>query len=185
MYMQELSTKRLLIRKFRESDWCDLYEYLSDPSVTKYEPYDVFSADTCRKEAKKRAGNPSFWAVCLKDTGKLIGNLYFDPQDFGTRELGYVFNRRYWHQGYAIESAQTLIGCAFRNWGARRIIAACNPENTASWHLLEQLHMRREGHLRQNIYFKKDGNGQPLWVDTYLYALLASEWQSSEDLIAK
>lgn len=35
--------------------------------------------------------------------------------------------------------------------------------------------MRREGHLLKNIYFKLDEKGDPLWQDTYGYAILSSE----------
>lgn len=38
--------------------------------------------------------------------------------------------------------------------------------------------MRREGHLKKNIYFKKDENNQHVWLDTYVYALLIDEWQN-------
>jgi len=31
--------------------------------------------------------------------------------------------------------------------------------------------------LLQNIYFKTDINGEPLWLDTFEYAILRSEWQ--------
>ena len=51
----------------------------------------------------------------------------------------------------------------------------CNPVNTTSWRLLERLGMRREGHLIQNIYFKKDENGEPIWSDTFEYAILKNE----------
>lgn len=36
--------------------------------------------------------------------------------------------------------------------------------------------MRREGLLLQNVYFKVDSDGQPIWFDTYEYAILKSEW---------
>jgi hypothetical protein len=36
--------------------------------------------------------------------------------------------------------------------------------------------MRREGHLIKNIYFKRDEHGEPIWNDTYEYAILAEEW---------
>lgn len=58
----------------------------------------------------------------------------------------------------------------------RRIVARCDPENTASWRLLERLGMRREGCLRRNIWFKTDREGRPLWLDTYEYALLQEEY---------
>ena len=38
-------TERLILRKYRESDLQDLYEYLSDPEVVKYEPYKPMSLD--------------------------------------------------------------------------------------------------------------------------------------------
>lgn len=36
--------------------------------------------------------------------------------------------------------------------------------------------MRREGLLLENIYFKTHSSGEPVWLDTYEYALLKSEW---------
>ena len=34
-----LETERLILRRYREDDLKDLYEYLSDETVVKYEPY--------------------------------------------------------------------------------------------------------------------------------------------------
>lgn len=112
----------------------------------------------------------------MKENSKLIGNLYLAKEDFHTFELGYVFNRKYQGQGYATESAKALLDYAFKDLGARHILAMCNPENTPSWKLFERLNMRREGLLLQNIYFKTDINDEPIWVDTYEYAILKTEW---------
>jgi len=158
-------------------DWQDLYEYLSNSNVVRYEPYEVFSEEACKAEAARRAEDKSFWAVCLQNN-KVIGNIYLAEQDFGTWEIGYVFNESYQHRGYASESVKALMDLAFGKLGARRIVALCNPLNTASWKLLERLNMRREGHLIQNIFFKKDANGQPIWQDTYEYAILKDEWMA-------
>ena len=171
-----METKRLLIRRFIPDDWLDLFEYLSQEAVVKYEPYDVFNEEASKREAIIRAGDNNYWAVCLKDNGKLIGNHYLCKQYFDTWELGFVFNANYQGMGYATESAQVLIDDAFKNHNARRIIARCNPLNTRSWKLLERLGMRREGHMLQTIYFKKDEHGRPIWHDTYAYAILATEW---------
>ncbi len=181
--MRQLTTQRLLIRSFKESDWKDLYEYLSDERVIRYEPYEVFSEDQCKQEAIRRSKDDAFLAVCLKDTNKVIGNLYLSEQDFNTWELGYVFNHSYQGNGYATESAGELLREAFDHLGARRIIAMCNPENTASWRLLERLGMRREGHLIKNIYFKKDDAGNPNWQDTFEYALLEEEWRMKSGML--
>lgn len=177
--MCKLATDRLTLRRFTPDDWRDLYEYLSDEEVVKYEPYHAFTEEACKKEAARRSDDPAFRAVCLKETGKLIGNLYFarqKPDEFLTWELGYVFNRGYWGKGYAAESCKRLLAHGFASLGARRIIAMCNPENANSWHLLVRLGMRREAHLKQSVYFKYDELGSPIWLDTYAYALLKEEW---------
>lgn len=174
--MQQLETERLVIRRFKEEDWKDLYEYLSDEEVVRYEPYQAFSIEASQNEAKSRAESPAFLAVCLKENNKLIGNIYFAKQEFKTWEIGYVFNRSYQGRGYATEAANAVIAYGFNTRGARRIVAMCNPLNTASWRLLERLGMRREGHLKQNIYFKKDEEENPIWSDTYEYAILKDEY---------
>lgn len=175
-----LTTERLLIRRFDKDDWKDLYEYLSDEEVVKFEPYEVFDKEKAKEEAIRRASDENFYAVCLKDNGKVIGNLYFKKSNFDTWELGYVFNRKYQGKGYATESAQSLVDYAFTQLGARRIIAMCNPINSASWKLMKRLHMRQEGLLLQNVYFKKDSEGNPIWADTYLHAILKQEWQNNK-----
>ena len=43
-------------------------------------------------------------AVELKDSTKMIGNVYLGKRDFEALELGYVFNRNYWGSRYAAES---------------------------------------------------------------------------------
>ncbi|MBG0785399.1 MAG: GNAT family N-acetyltransferase [Anaerolineaceae bacterium] len=171
-----METERLIIRRFLPDDWEDLHEYLSQEEVVKYEPYDVFTEEASKQEAIDRAGNDDFCAVCLKDTNKVIGNIYFAKQDFDTWELGYVFNSRYQGKGYATEASRAVVNDAFTNKKAHRVIASCNVLNTASWKLLERLGMRREGHLLQNVWFKKDGNGQPIWADSYEYGILKEEW---------
>ena len=171
-----LETERLAIRRFKQDDWRDLHEYLSQAEVVKFEPYEVFTIADSKHEAQTRSQDNRFWAVCLKECGKLIGNIYLSKQGFETWELGYVFNKHYQGRGYATEAARALIDDAFRNQSARRIVAMCNPLNEPSWKLLERLAFRREGHLKKNIYFKKDENGDPIWADTYEYAILSEEW---------
>lgn len=167
---------RVIIRRFKESDQEDLYEYLSDEEVVRFEPYEIFSKKEAKEEAIRRVGDDNFYAVCLKESGKLIGNLYLGKSDFDTFELGYVFNREYQGKGYAFESGKALLDYAFSNLGARRVIAMCSTKNTSSWKLLERLKMRREGLLLQNVYFKTDDLGKPIGFDTYEYGILKSEW---------
>jgi RimJ/RimL family protein N-acetyltransferase len=173
--MKELKTERLIIRRFSENDGEDLFEYFSNPKVLEFEPYKPFTKDESYREAKRRAGDENFLAVCLKN-GKLIGNLYFAKGDFETWEVGYVFNEKYWGNGYASESLRELMQYAFSSLNTRRITAHCDPQNMPSWKLLERVGMRREGHLLQNVFFFNDEEGNPIWKDTYEYAILNSEY---------
>lgn len=177
-----METERLIIRRFRPDDWGDLYDYLSQEDVVKFEPYEVFTEEAARAEALRRSEHEAFWAVCLKESGKLIGNIYLSKQDFDTWELGYVFNANYHGNGYATEAAKALVDDVFENKNARRVIAMCSPLNNPSWKLLERLGMRREGHLLQNIYFKTNQDGSPIWLDTYEYGILATEWPATRDV---
>ena len=176
MENMRLESERLLLRRFQPDDWPDLHEYLSQEETVKYEPYGVFSEESSQEEATQRAQNNDFWAVSLKSNGKLIGNLYAAKRDFDTWELGYVFNAKYHGAGYATEAARALVDMLFRSQGAHRVAAMCNPENERSWKLLERLGFRREGYLLQNVCFKKDEAGRPIWTDTLEYGMLASEW---------
>jgi [ribosomal protein S5]-alanine N-acetyltransferase len=174
-----LETDRLLIRNFHKDDWKDLHEYLSNEAVVKYEPYDVFSEEACKEEALRRSHNDAFWAVCLKDNNKLIGNLYFqrlEPEEWQTWEIGYVFNPAYYGNGYATEACKRMLKFGFEQAGAHRIIGKCNPENTASWRVMERMMMRREGYYKKPAYFKKNLDGKPLWHDAYEYSILEEEY---------
>lgn len=176
-----IETDRLIIRRFTCNDGQDLYEYLSDKQVVRYEPYDVFTEEDCRHEAAERSSSEAFLAVCLKDNSKLIGNIYFEqqePREYENWEIGYVFNPKYHGNGYAAEACKAVIDYGFRKLKVRRVIAMCNPDNIPSWKLLERLKMRREGHLHKNIYFKTNEKNEPIWNDTYEYAILADEWIS-------
>lgn len=171
----KIETKRLLLRPFTAADGEDLYSYLSDPEVVRFEPYDVFTKADAEKEAARRAGDPNFFAVVLKKTGHVIGNLYFAPSEYEKYEFGYVLSRAYWKNGYATEAADALLRDAFAQKKLHRVEAYCHPDNVNSWHLLERLGFKREAHLRRDIWFRKDEAGAPIWQDTYIYGLLEED----------
>ena len=171
MMTTRVFTERLILRRFRESDLADLHEYLSDPEVVVFEPYKPMTMEEVKENLDWRISTEEMLAVELKSTGKLIGNVYLGKREYDALEIGFVFNGLYQHRGYARESCEKLIELAFAA-GIHRIYAECDPENQASWGLLERLGFAREAHLRKNVYFWKDANGNPIWKDTYIYSLL-------------
>lgn len=164
-------TERLILRRYRQEDIEDLFEYLSDQEVVKYEPYQPLTFEEAKENLQWRIGTDEMIAVELKSSHKMIGNVYMGRRDFEAVEIGYVFNRDYWGHGYAVESCEALIERAFSN-GVHRIYAECDPDNKSSWKLLEALGFQREAHFRRNVYFWKDEIGNAIWKDTYVYARL-------------
>lgn len=170
-----LETQRLLLRPFVLSDAEDLHAYLSREQVVRYEPYPPFDYAQAAEEALRRASDPNFHAVVLKVENRVIGNVWFAPGEWETWELGYVFHDAYWGRGYALEACRAVLADGFANRNVRRVVAMCNPDNAASWRLLERLGFTREGYLRQNVFFRRDDDHQPVWQDTYEYGLMPGE----------
>ena len=172
--MREIITERLILRAFRETDLDDLFEYLYQLCDDEFEGYPGVTREKCLKHLKERVGSEEYYAVELKSTGKVIGNIYCEKRDFDAREEGYIVNADYRRQCYAQEALTAVIEELFRT-GAHRVYAKCDPRNERSWRLLESAGLRREAHLLQNVFFHKDANGDPIWKDTYIYAKLRDE----------
>ncbi|WP_143318952.1 GNAT family N-acetyltransferase [Clostridium sp. HBUAS56010] len=164
-------TDRLTLRRYQEDDLQDLFEYLSNPRVVEFEPYTPKTMKETENSLKWRISTDEMIAVELKSINKMIGNVYLGKSDFNSLEIGFVFNEQYWKKGYAQESCEKLIELEFQK-GIHRIYANCDPINQNSWGLLERMGFVREGHLKKNVYFRKDKDGQPIWKDTFIYGRL-------------
>ena len=173
-----IETHSLLIRRFKDTDSVDLYEYLSKPEIYAFEPGQPISLSEAERFANERSKGTDFYAVVLKKNEKMIGHLFFkqiDPHVMMTWELGYIFNPTYHRKGYASEAARALVEYAFQNDKVHRIMARCDPKNPASWKLLEKIGFRREGHFKQHATFSHDESGNPIWHDAYEYGLLKED----------
>ena len=94
----------------------------------------------------------------------MIGNLYFGDRPYDAKEVGCIIHSVYRRQGYACEAFRAAVEAAFQA-GTHRVYAACDPRNERSWRLLEKAGFLREAHLRQNVFFRKDANENPIWKD--------------------
>ncbi len=88
-------------------------------------------------------------------------------------ELGYMLGRPWWGQGYMQEAITTLLNHAFTVMDLNRIEADVDPRNLASARMLERLHFRKEGHMRERWIV----NGEV--CDTDFFGLLRSDWQAA------
>ena len=77
-------TERLIIRNFQSSDWNDIQVLAINKETSKFAKYDLTwptSDEGCKKTAEFLSGTDFFWAVCLKEDGKLIGLIAFNRID--------------------------------------------------------------------------------------------------------
>jgi RimJ/RimL family protein N-acetyltransferase len=172
--MTRLETERLIVRAFKPEDAADLLEYLSLPEIYAFEPGEPIDLAEAQRLAAERAVGDCFYAVELKETGKLVGHLYFarcQPEEFLTWELGYIFNPAYHRRGYCKEASRALLDYAFRTLHAHRVEAFCDPRNPASWKTLESIGLKREGFFPQKAFFRRDTAGKPLWHDCCAYGI--------------
>ena len=176
-----LETARLTLRPFAREDADAVFQIFSDPETVRFQPYPPFTREDAEKETDRRNGDPAFSAVCLRESGQVIGSVFFAPCSFDGAEIAYVFDRRFWGLGYATEAVEARISEAFLHSDVRRVVAMCDPENVRSWRLMERIGRRREGRLRKNLYLRLGPDGSPAWQDTYLYAILKEEYPTARE----
>ena len=78
-----LETDRLILRRYYKKDLQDLYEYLSDEEVVKYEPYKAMDMKEVEENLDWRISTDEMIAVVLKADNKMIGNVYFWKDENG------------------------------------------------------------------------------------------------------
>ncbi len=84
-------------------------------------------------------------AVCRKTDGLMIGWGGIQPlEDSGETEVGYAFDKPYWGQGYATETAAAWLRYGFEQVNLARIVAVASPQNAGSRHVMEKLGMKFE-----------------------------------------
>jgi len=173
-----INTERLLIRNFQPEDWKSVLEYTSDSNNMEYIPEGVLSEQGAQDFIRDNIGeNAEKFPVILKKENVLIGHMVFHKWfGEGTYEIGWVFNPKYHNNGFATEAAQSILKYSFEKMNIHRIIATCQPQNIASYRVMEKVGMRREAHFQKCIpaNFKK-GNSE--WWDEYFYAILDEEWK--------
>ena len=74
--MKELMTDRLILRSFTESDYEDLFEFLSQLEDDEIEGYPGITYENGREHLKYRMESGEFYAIELRESGKVIGNIY-------------------------------------------------------------------------------------------------------------
>ena len=156
-----IETARMIIRDFQQDDVNDLHEILGDDETMKYcEP--AYNLNTTQEFLKAFCiSKKGAVAAVLKNDNKLIGYILFKTLEESVYEIGWIFNKKYWRQGYAYEACSELMAYGFREMNIHKIVAETT-DAQKSVRLMEKLGMKREGIQRSHT---KDSFGN--WTDFY------------------
>ena len=139
-----LTTKRLILRPWREGDAEDLYKYASDADIglpAGWQPHE--SVGHSLEIIRTVFSSPDTFAVCQKSDGKPIGSIGFHRNDLAEDEdeyeLGYWIGKPFWGQGLIPEAARELLRYAFEDLGMNRIWCGYYDGNEKSARVQEKL----------------------------------------------
>lgn len=140
-----LTTPRLLLRRFTSEDAPAMWELLRDEEVNTFLPwFPVKTLEEARQHLQERylsqysRVQSYHYAVCLRETGQLIG--YANVSDTEARDLGYGFRKEFWHQGFATEAARAMVE-QLRRDGVPYITATHDVNNPHSGAVMRKLGM--------------------------------------------
>ncbi len=145
----ELSTRRLILRRWREEDLAPYARLCADPEVMRFIgdgatlDEEAAAGQIARFEEAWRYGF-GLWAVQPRDTEDFVGfaglsQPFFLPEVLPAVELGWRFARHQWGRGFAQESGAAALVFGFSTLSLHRIIGivaqATRPRETRwrSW----------------------------------------------------
>lgn len=186
MRFEALTTARLTIRRLRPEDLEPLVAVRSDPEVVRYTPVRGFDRERGERLIAEMAeldpGAPGRWfqfALERRDTGAFVGDLGLKGAESAhaprTFEIGFTLGTAHHGQGLGTEAVRAVVDHAFRELGAHRVYGNCDARNVRSAALMARVGMRLEAHHRED-WLHVELDGQSVWTDSLIYAILAREW---------
>lgn len=134
-----IETERLFLREMNMDDYEALYRVLADPDIMQHYPYAFDEARVrgwiTRNMERYQIFGFGLWAVCLKDTGEMIGDCGLTMQNIGgviKPEIGYHIRADKQRKGYAREAASAVRDWTFANMPFRQIFSYMKYTNEPS-----------------------------------------------------
>lgn len=175
-----IQTPRLRLVSLAACDARALFEYRSDPEVSRYQSWEPRSIDEVSRFVEDLQSvafdTPGTWyqfGIRLRDTDLLIGDMgvRFPLEDTRQAEIGITIAPSWQGQGFAVEAVNAMLAHLFTTSEKHRVFASVDPRNLASLALLKRVGMRQEALHLQSLFFKGE------WVDDAVFALLQEEWK--------
>jgi ribosomal-protein-alanine N-acetyltransferase len=171
--------RRVLLREPREEDAGPLFEYTSDPGVTRFlaiappnSPDDtLYFIAKCHEHRAHDHEYVFVIADVARDHAMGVISLRHLDLPMRTAQVGTWLGQPYWGTGANREAKQLLLDYAFDTLSLHRIEARIAVANVRSRRAFERLGGSREGLLRESFF--KDG----AYHDQDLYVLLEQDWR--------
>lgn len=145
--MKTLETNRLILRKWREEDAEDVYEYAKSSKVgprAGWKPHE--NLEKTKGLLKMFIEQDETWAIVLKENNKVIGSLGMHKAEAEyEKTLGYVIGEAYWGQGFMKEAAIAAMRYMFDEEGIEQISVYHFPFNSQSKRVIEKIGFRYTG----------------------------------------
>ncbi len=138
-------TERLFLRELNQNDFGALCKIMQDEE-TMYAYEGAFSDQEVRdwldrQLSRYREYGFGLWAVVLKKTGEVIGQCGLTMQPWKNEEvleIGYLFQRQFWHNGFATEAAVACKKYAFEVLKADEVCSIIRDTNLPSQRVAER-----------------------------------------------
>jgi ribosomal-protein-alanine N-acetyltransferase len=174
-----LMGRRVVLREPREDDAVPLFEYTSDPDVTRFLavappacPDDtLYFIAKCREHRMQDREYVYVIADVASDRAMGVIGLRHVDQPMRTAQIGTWLGRRFWGTGVNDEAKQLLLDFSFGLLALHRIEARIAIDNHRSRRAFERLGARSEGVLRESFF--KDG----AYHDQDLFVVLEQDWR--------
>jgi ribosomal-protein-alanine N-acetyltransferase len=152
---ETVSTRRLTLRRPVAADVEAIFDYTSDPAVTRLLgwPQHTTVADTqdfLRYSDQAWTVGPGPYVVVAE--GAVVGSTGLEVETPHRAATGYVLAQRVWGRGYATEVAAAMAELA-AELHIGRVYALCHTENRASARVLAKAGFACEGVLRKHTVF--------------------------------
>lgn len=177
---EKIETESLILRPIQDDDLKSIFEYCSNPEVSKYTTWEAHKNLEDSKKLVSYAkenyqrGLSEPLAITLKENPKkLIGTVgwFWNSERYKSIEIAYALSPSFWGKGIVVEASRGLINEALKKNEIHRITSRCIAENKPSARVMEKLGMEYEGTQKQLM------NVKGRWVDIKNYCILTKDWE--------
>lgn len=163
--MPVIDLEQVILRTIRVSDYKDMFEYGSDPDVTKWLNWGPMTQQSDAKHSIKevfyprvKRGLPVGYAIVDKKTQKMIGTIDFHAKldTINAAEIGYCLNKKYWGKGIMTQALIKMIDIGFNYLDYERIIIKHLHNNIASKKVIDKAGFKFVSQ-RPYVYNKQQG----------------------------